>query len=77
MLSAVPPYLTAQATAIILGVGSQRVIEGDLSLGGLVAFQALMAAFLLPVQQFVGLGGQLQTIEGDMNRLDDVLRYRQ
>ncbi|MEM8930341.1 MAG: ATP-binding cassette domain-containing protein [Acidobacteriota bacterium] len=31
----------------------------------------------MPVQQFVGLGGQLQTIEGDMNRLDDVLRYRQ
>lgn len=76
ILAAVPPFLTALSTAIILGVGSLRVIEGELTLGGLVAFQALMAAFLLPVNQLVNLGGQLQTIEGDMNRLDDVLRYR-
>ncbi|HYO12029.1 MAG TPA: NHLP family bacteriocin export ABC transporter peptidase/permease/ATPase subunit [Thermoanaerobaculia bacterium] len=76
ILDAVPPLLSAVNTALILGIGGLRVINGDLSLGGLVAFQLLMAAFTAPVNRLVSLGGRLQMVEGDMNRLDDVLRYR-
>jgi NHLM bacteriocin system ABC transporter peptidase/ATP-binding protein len=75
-LDAVPPMLTAVNTALILGIGGLRVIQGELSLGGLVAFQILMATFIAPVNRLVSLGGRLQMVEGDMNRLDDVLRYR-
>jgi NHLM bacteriocin system ABC transporter peptidase/ATP-binding protein len=75
MLDAVPPLLAAINAALILGIGGVRVIGGDLSLGGLVAFQVLMASFVSPVTQLVSLGGKLQTVEGDMNRLDDVMRY--
>jgi NHLM bacteriocin system ABC transporter peptidase/ATP-binding protein len=76
ILDAVPPLLSAVNTALILGIGGLRVINGDLSLGGLVAFQLLMASFIAPVNRLVSLGGRLQMVEGDMNRLDDVLRYR-
>ncbi|HEY6323905.1 MAG TPA: NHLP family bacteriocin export ABC transporter peptidase/permease/ATPase subunit [Thermoanaerobaculia bacterium] len=75
VLDAVPPLLAAVNSAVILGVGGWRVIHGALSLGGLVAFQLLMAAFITPVGRLVSLGGKLQLAEGDMNRLDDVLRY--
>lgn len=75
VLDAVPPLLAAINSAVILGVGGWRVIHGALSLGGLVAFQLLMAAFITPVGRLVNLGGKLQLAEGDMNRLDDVLRY--
>jgi ABC-type bacteriocin/lantibiotic exporter with double-glycine peptidase domain len=34
-----------------------------------------MFSFLEPVQQLVGLGSTLQEVEGEMNRLDDVLNY--
>ena len=75
LLDAVPPTLAALNTAFLLGIGSLRVMAGVLSLGELVAFQALMVSFLAPVSRLVNLGGKLQTVEGDMNRLDDVLRY--
>jgi NHLM bacteriocin system ABC transporter peptidase/ATP-binding protein len=76
ILDAVPPLLVAVNTALILGIGGIRVMNGDLTLGGLVAFQVLMASFIAPINRLVNLGGRLQTVEGDMNRLDDVLRYR-
>ncbi|MEM6797714.1 MAG: ABC transporter transmembrane domain-containing protein, partial [Acidobacteriota bacterium] len=75
VLVAVPPLLAALTTAIILGFGSLRVIEGVLTLGSLVAFQALMRGFSRPVQNMVSLGSKLQNVEGDMNRIDDVMRY--
>jgi NHLM bacteriocin system ABC transporter peptidase/ATP-binding protein len=76
MLDAVPPLLAAVNTALILGIGGLRVMNGDMTLGGLVAFQLLMALFIAPVNRLVSLGGRLQMVEGDMNRLDDVMRYR-
>jgi NHLM bacteriocin system ABC transporter peptidase/ATP-binding protein len=75
ILDAVPQLLAAVNTALILGIGGLRVMNGELTLGGLVAFQLLMGLFIAPVNRLVGLGGKLQMVDGDMSRLDDVLRY--
>lgn len=74
ILSTVPPVLLGLNTALLLGLGGMRVMDGHLSMGMLIAFQTLMIAFITPVNRFVALGGTLQEVRGDMNRLDDVLR---
>jgi NHLM bacteriocin system ABC transporter peptidase/ATP-binding protein len=74
ILNTVPPLLTLLTTAAILVVGGLRVMQGDLTVGTLVAFQSLMASFLAPFGQFVALGSQLQEAQGGLNKLDDVLR---
>ncbi|WP_095514882.1 NHLP family bacteriocin export ABC transporter peptidase/permease/ATPase subunit [Rubrivirga sp. SAORIC476] len=74
VLAIVPPVLVALNTAIVLGLGALRVMDGEMTMGMLVAFQALTASFIAPVNQLVGLGGTLQEVEGDLGRLDDVLR---
>lgn len=74
-LSVVPPFLMSFNSLIILAIGGLRVINGDMTMGMLVAFQSLMLSFMTPVNQMVNLGSRLQEAQGDMNRLDDVLRY--
>jgi NHLM bacteriocin system ABC transporter peptidase/ATP-binding protein len=74
-LQAVPPLLAALNTAIVLTIGTMQVLQGKLSLGQLVAFQLLLATFLAPVARLVGVGAKLQIAAGDLNRVDDILRY--
>ena len=73
MLAAVPRLLMPVSTALILGLGGLRVMDGAVSMGMLVAFQALMLGFIAPVNRMVDLGGTLQEASGDLARLDDVL----
>jgi len=75
VLDTTPPVLAAVNTAIILMLGSLRVMEGDLTVGTLVAFHGLMVSFMEPTQQLMGLAGRFQAAHGELNRIDDVLRY--
>jgi NHLM bacteriocin system ABC transporter peptidase/ATP-binding protein len=75
-LSAVPAFLATLNTAVILIVGGFRVLDGFITLGTLVAFQALMGSFLGPIERLVNLGAMLQQAKGELNRLDDVLNYK-
>jgi NHLM bacteriocin system ABC transporter peptidase/ATP-binding protein len=73
-LGVLPSFLSTVSSMLLLVVGGFRVIDGYLSIGMLVAFQSLMQEFLQPVNDLVTLGSDLQEVEGDLNRLDDVLR---
>jgi len=72
-LLALPPFLQSFGNIAILSVGGLRVMEGQLSMGMLIAFQSLLMSFLAPVNEMVTLGQKLQDAEGNMQRLDDVM----
>lgn len=74
LLGAVPVTLNALAVTAILVVGGWRVMQGELSIGMLVAFQTLMMTFLAPVSQLVTLGAAFQDAQGAISRVDDVLK---
>ena len=75
LLNVVPPLLSSLTTIAILGFGGYRVLEGVLTIGGLLAFQSLARSFSTPVEQLVQFSANLQTIKGDIGRLDDVLKH--
>ncbi|NDV27670.1 NHLP family bacteriocin export ABC transporter peptidase/permease/ATPase subunit [Desulfovibrio sp. JC010] len=72
LISVIPSVLGYINSAAILGVGALLVMDGQMTVGMLVAFQALMHGFMGPVQSMVGLGGQLQSVGADLTRLKDV-----
>jgi ATP-binding cassette, subfamily C, bacterial len=73
ILGSMPSLLSSLTTAALLVVGGLRVMDGHLSIGMLMAFQTLMNDFQEPVNALVNLGGKFQELNGDLNRLDDVL----
>lgn len=72
----IPPFLTHFNTSAILVIGALKVINGDLTIGMLVAFQSLMSSFIGPFNDLVRLGGELQEVKGTMIQLDDVYRNK-
>jgi len=73
--SVVPTVVGTFATMAVYVFGGFKVMNGELTVGMLVAYQTLQQSFSRPLGNIVNFSGQLQELEGDMNRLDDVLRY--
>lgn len=74
-LGTIPPLLTSLTTSAILGIGALRIMDGQMTLGALVAFTYLMNNFISPVNQLVSVGAMLHETESDMGRIDDVMNY--
>lgn len=61
--------------SIVLIYGGYLIIQGNMTIGTLMAFQTVMAGFIGPVGDLTQMGTSIQQMRGDINRLDDVYRY--
>ncbi|WP_371788903.1 NHLP family bacteriocin export ABC transporter peptidase/permease/ATPase subunit [Streptomyces griseoaurantiacus] len=75
-LGVVAPTLATLNSALILWIGGLRAVEGHLSVGLLVAFQALVARFTAPLTRLNGVAGRVQDFAADVARLKDVESFR-
>lgn len=73
LTSVIPTLVSALSAIAILGLGGLRVMHGEMSVGTLVAFLAMMAAAQAPIAQLLQLVGRIQMIVGDVLRIRDVL----
>ena len=58
---------------LVLGYGGHLVLQGDLTLGTMLALAALAAGFLGPVAGLVATAGQLHLLGSYVERMNDVL----
>lgn len=71
----VPEVVNLLSVMAVYVVGGFYVMSGDLTIGMLVAYQSLVSSVNRPLGNLVSFGGTLQELQGDMNRLDDVMHY--
>lgn len=76
VFAALPALLLGINGTLVLCFGAYLVIAGDLTLGGMMAFQSLMTSFMTPVNQLVAAGSSIQELKGTLDRIEDVMRYR-
>ncbi len=65
--------LNSATTVVILWVGASLVLAQELTIGQLIAFNALMGSVMAPLMGLVGLWNQVHSAGVAMERLGDVL----
>lgn len=75
VLGQVPSVLGLVAHLTVLGLGAALIMQGTFTVGDLVAFQVLLAGFTAPVHALFSHTQKLQTLRGDLARLDDVRHH--
>jgi ABC-type bacteriocin/lantibiotic exporter with double-glycine peptidase domain len=75
-VDAVMGALTSGSPLVILMLGALRVVDGELSLGTMLAVNAIAVGLLAPLASLVNAGLQLQLLGSYMDRVEDVLNTR-
>ncbi len=77
LVGAIPAASGAITDILLLLAGGILVIQGRLTMGMLVAFNALFDSFNDPVQQLVGFVQKIQTMRSNISRVNDIMKYEQ
>ena len=71
--TALPGLFSLLGNAVVLLLGAEQVMAGEMTLGTMVGFYVVAGMFLAPVGRFVELADRLQILEADLDRLDDII----
>ncbi len=74
-LEVIPKLCGALANLAVLGYGMDLVLNGEMTLGMIMAFQGFLNAFTAPATSMVAAGQSLQEMLTQMERVDDVMNY--
>jgi ABC-type bacteriocin transporter len=73
MQSSMKGFVQAVGGIVILWIGAHQVMQGNLTMGQLITFNALLAYFLDPIQNLINLQPTMQTAVVAADRLGEIL----
>lgn len=74
-LGMIPTIVSSLADLTVLVVGIFLVMQGNFTVGMILAFQGFMLAFSQPGRNLIATGQKLQEMRTNIERVDDVLQY--
>lgn len=74
-LGTVPPLVSSLADTAVLIMGAYLVMQGEFTVGMVMAFQGFLNSFMSPAEALIGAGQTLQEMRTQMERIEDVMEY--
>lgn len=71
----IPQIVSTLTDTAVLVLGVWLVMEGQFTIGMVMAFQGFLSSFTAPASQLIGAGQTIQELRTDMERIEDVMRY--
>ena len=71
----VPQIVSTLTDTAVLILGVWLVMDGQFTIGMVMAFQGFLSHFTAPASQLIGAGQTIQELRTDMERIEDVMRY--
>ena len=74
-LGIIPAVISGVLNNVVLILGVWLTMEGQFSVGMVMAFQGFLGSFMAPAQQLITSGQQMQEMRTSMERIEDVMEY--
>ena len=74
-LGLVPQLVSTLTNTAVTILGVYLVMEGQFTIGMVMAFQGFLQSFMSPAQQLISAGQTLQEMRTQMERIEDVMLY--
>ncbi len=76
-LGMIPQFVSTLANSAVLILGVWLTMQGRFTVGMIMAFQGFLSSFMQPALTLVSAGQTLQEMRTQMERVDDVMEYRE
>ncbi len=74
-LGFIPQLVSSLADIAVLIIGVYLTIEGEFTVGMVMAFQGFLGSFMAPATSLFAAGQSLQEMRTEMERIEDVMEY--
>ena len=71
----IPQVVAALTNTAVTILGVYLVMQGQFTIGMVMAFQGFLSSFMAPAQELISAGQTLQEMRTQMERIEDVMQY--
>ena len=71
----IPSLVSSLCNIVILGMGVYLTMQGEFTVGMILAFQGFMTSFSAPALNLMNAGQTIQEMRTNMERVEDIMKY--